>query len=111
MIPAPAQLRAHRDARVFDIGWPDGTTCRLPFHFVRCECPCAMCIDEITGARLLDPATVPADVHPLRLAFSGNYALKVTWSDGHDTGLYTWQKLDELCRRSAAVIVLPETSS
>jgi DUF971 family protein len=107
LIPAPSQLRAHRDARVFEIAWPDGSAFRLPFHFVRCECPCAVCVDEITGVRLLDPAAVPAEIQPVQLAFSGNYALKVTWSDGHNTGLYTWSKLAELCRQKAAIAIAP----
>lgn len=110
MIPAPSQLRAHREAQVFEIGWPDGATFRLPFHLVRCECPCAVCIDEITGERLLDPATVSAEIHPVQLAFSGNYALKVTWSDGHSTGLYTWQKLAELCRHASAIAIVPAST-
>lgn len=69
--------------------------------------PLAVCIDEITGERLLDPASVSAGIHPVQLAFSGNYALKVTWSDGHATGLYTWQKLAELCRHASAISIAP----
>ena len=110
MIPAPSQLRAHREPRVFEIAWPDGAVFRLPFRLVRCECPCAACIDEITGQRLLDPSTVPAEIEPVQLAFSGNYALKVTWSDGHDTGLYTWQKLNDLCRHAAAIAITSNTT-
>jgi DUF971 family protein len=39
---------------------------------------------------------VPQDVHPIRLESVGNYALKVRWSDGHDTGIYTYRRLLDL---------------
>jgi len=106
---APTQLRAIRDAGVFEIAWSDGQAYRLPFYFVRCECPCAVCIDEITGERLLDPATVARDIQPTQLGYSGNYALKIVWQDGHATGLYTWPKLYELCQQpSASVAAAPD---
>lgn len=75
------------------IAWEDGMTSRVPFRRLRIECPCASCIDEWTGERRLDPATVPADVRPEGLDAVGNYALRVRWSDGHETGLYSWQQL------------------
>lgn len=74
----------------------------LPFRLVRQRCPCASCIDEITGERILDPQSVPPDIAPTGLSFTGNYALKVVWSDGHSTGLYTWDLLAELAREGSA---------
>jgi DUF971 family protein len=92
VIMQPTALRAHRDSREFEVTWPDGLSVRLPFRRVRGECPCATCIDEITGARLLDANTIPADIAPTELGYSGNYAVKITWSDGHNTGIYTWDR-------------------
>ena len=94
----PTSIRVLRDAGVIEVAWSEGPPARLPFHFVRCLCPCAGCIDEISGERTLNPADVPQDVTPVKLGFSGNYALKIWWSDGHDTGLYTWDLLQELAR-------------
>jgi DUF971 family protein len=51
----------------------------------------------MTGRPLLDPSRVPADVRPLRLALVGAYGLRVVWSDGHDTGIYTFERLLEAC--------------
>lgn len=54
-------------------------------------------------AQLLDPAAVPADVEPVRIARRGNYAVSVTWSDGHDSSIYTFDDLKQystLHRRS-----------
>jgi DUF971 family protein len=51
----------------------------------------------MTGKPLLDPVTVPADVRPLRLALVGAYGLQVDWSDGHGTGIYTFEHLLAVC--------------
>ena len=96
MTPPPTSIRAITDQRVLEIGWPGGRVERLPFRFVRGRCPCAACVDEITGRRIVDVADVSVDVHPVNVTFSGNYALKVQWSDGHDTGLFTWDYLQQL---------------
>jgi|SRR5512134_3287972 DUF971 family protein len=64
-----------------------------PARALRLACPCAECVEEMTGRPLLDPARVPDDVRPLALALVGAYGLKITWSDGHSTGIYTWDRL------------------
>lgn len=78
------------------IDWSDGHHSEYEVFGLRVACPCASCRDELTGERLLDPATVPADVRPVNLASVGNYAIKITWSDGHDTGIYSYARLREL---------------
>lgn len=103
MSPPPTALRAVRDRGVFDITWPDGRVIALPFFDVRCACPCAMCIDEITGVQLLQPEQVAKDVAPTELSYSGHYALRIVWNDGHASGLYTWDRLRALCERIARV--------
>jgi ATP-binding protein involved in chromosome partitioning len=69
----------------------------FPARALRLACPCAGCVEEMTGRPLLDPSRVPADVRPLRLALVGAYGLRVVWSDGHDTGIYTFERLLEAC--------------
>ena len=73
----------------------------MPFKPLRCACTCAGCVDEFTGAPLLDPATVPADVAVRAMKLVGHYAMQITWSDGHDTGLYTWTRLREMAATSS----------
>lgn len=102
MANAPENIRALQDDRVLEIVWSAERTDRLPYRFLRGQCPCAGCIDEFTGIRTLDVNTVPDDIHPVNLSFTGNYAIKITWSDTHDTGLYTWDRLDMLCRQASA---------
>ncbi len=57
---------------------------------LRLACPCAQCVEEMTGRPLLDPGLVPSDIRPLHLALVGTYGLRIRWSDGHDTGIYTF---------------------
>lgn len=58
---------------------------------------CARCVDEVTGERIVDVEGLDADVAILEMQLVGNYAVKIRWSDGHDTGLYTWAHLRSLC--------------
>jgi ATP-binding protein involved in chromosome partitioning len=51
----------------------------------------------MTGRPLLDPATVPHDVSPVTIRLVGNYAIRIDWSDGHTTGIYTYELLAAVC--------------
>ena len=64
---------------------------------LRLSCPCAECVEEMSGRRLLDPAAIPEDVRPLELHLVGAYGLRVRWSDGHGTGIYTFERLRRQC--------------
>lgn len=94
----PQDIKALRQERALQITWSDGHVARLPFPAVREACTCAQCVDEITGVRILDPATIPLDITIENMQLVGNYALRIRWSDGHSTGLYTWPLLRSLSR-------------
>jgi ATP-binding protein involved in chromosome partitioning len=64
-----------------------------PARGLRLACKCAVCVEEMSGRPLLDPAGVPADIRPLSVALVGTYGLRVQWSDGHSTGIYTFEGL------------------
>ena len=86
------------DKGVLGIEWSDGHKAVYPVRYLRQHCPCASCTDEWTGELRLKPDDVPMlimlqDIEPV-----GRYAFKITWSDGHDTGLFTYLKLRELCQ-------------
>lgn len=99
MIASPTQITADRTNKIFRMTWPDGRSDEISFHALRSNCPCAACVEEFTGKRLLNPDSVPRTIEPLAVELAGNYALKIRWSDGHDTGLFTWDHLRRLCDR------------
>jgi ATP-binding protein involved in chromosome partitioning len=68
-----------------------------PARELRLACPCAACVEEMSGRPLLDPAGVPPDIRPLSLALVGAYGLRIQWSDGHGTGIYTYVQLLRQC--------------
>lgn len=97
MTTPPQTFRAHRAEQVFEIAWPGGPEVRMPFRYLRGRCPCATCVDEMTNERKVDVIDVPAAIGIESAAMAGNYAVKITWTDRHDTGLFTWEYLRKLC--------------
>lgn len=79
------------------IVWNDGHTSPIPVRRIRLDCPCASCVDEVSRVKVLEDGSVPPDVRPLKLGYAGKYALTVDWSDGHNTGYYTFEHLRKLC--------------
>lgn len=84
------------DKGEFEITWPGGKVVILPAFTLRDLCPCAGCIEEGTGRKILDPSTIPLDIHANGIDPVGSYAIQIRWSDGHDTGLYTWEQLRKI---------------
>lgn len=92
----PYAITRQDDGLIID--WQQsGHSAFYPARALRLACPCAGCVEEMTGRPLLDPRTVPADVRPLSLALVGAYGLQINWSDGHGTGIYTFGHLLSVC--------------
>ena len=83
----------------FRITWADGRECRYGAAALRRVCPCAQCVNEYTGERTLDPASVSDALTLEELDLVGRYALTFRWSDGHRTGIYSFRLLRELCEQ------------
>ncbi len=94
--PAPLEIEKLGE-RALRILWSDAHASVYPFPELRFACSCAGCVDEWTGVRSIREADVPADIHPTGLQLVGNYAMQLDWSDGHSTGIYTWDALRALC--------------
>jgi DUF971 family protein len=94
--PAPASIR-QAGPRDLEIVWADGHVSVYPVAYLRRACRCAACIDERTGERILDPRSVSDDVKPLRVDPVGRYAIHFTWSDGHASGIYSFEHLRAVC--------------
>lgn len=89
---SPKVIRRSDPTRV-EIEWADGWKSVFSAAELRGLCPCAECVSETTGRRLIDPANVPADLTQSGLAMVGNYAISMHFSDGHHTGIYTFEYL------------------
>jgi DUF971 family protein len=96
MMPVPVEIgRANEhDVR---IRWQDGHQSVYPARALRLACPCAGCVDEVTGIVRVIATSVPANVHPLRIEPIGRYAIAIHWSDGHHTGIYAFELLRQRC--------------
>jgi DUF971 family protein len=102
MNDAPTNIRALQAEQVLEVTWESGQVARLPYRYLRGECPCASCRNEWTGERMLDPGTIRADLKLDGMEMIGNYAVRLGWNDGHSSGLYTWETLQRLTRERPA---------
>jgi len=86
------------------IQWNDGHRSTYTWMHLRGHCPCASCRDE--QAKPADPFRILSEkdlqprppLAPVEVAPIGHYAYKITWNDGHDTGIYTLENLRALCQ-------------
>lgn len=93
--PSPVEIgRANQhDIKII---WQDGRESVYQAKALRLACPCAGCVDEVTGQRRITARAVPDDVKPLKVELVGRYAMSVAWSDGHRTGIYPFELLRRL---------------
>jgi len=91
----PTEIRQAGPRRLA-ITWADGRESAYDVRELRLACGCAHCVDEWTGQGRLDPDSVPADVHPLKVEKVGRYAIQIRWSDGHESGIYPFRRLRDL---------------
>lgn len=94
----PVYVGPTEDRQSLAIRWLDGHVSIYQPRYLRLQCPCAGCVEEMSGRPLLDPATVSEDVYPLEIRYVGRYALAFSWSDGHATGIYPFELLRSICR-------------
>jgi|SRR6185437_10788553 len=94
--PIPHAINRRDDGLLIE--WDrSGHQAFYPARELRLACGCALCADEMTARPVLDAARIPADIRPLSVALVGTYGLRVQWSDGHGTGIYTFERLLASC--------------
>ena len=92
----PREIRQEGDAELH-ITWGDDEECSYTASELRRACPCAQCVNEWTGQRVLKPEDISDDLSIQDIAIVGRYALNFRWSDGHETGIYSFRYLRQLC--------------
>jgi DUF971 family protein len=106
----PQEIKPAGD-RAMAILWEDGVTTTLSFRDLRKKCPCATCRkmrEELAekpqqgrySLRLISEDSPPEDPILVKVDWVGNYAIKLTWADGHDTGMYPFELLEEIAQSS-----------
>jgi DUF971 family protein len=90
---SPTEVKAPHGARVLEIVWADGHRCAYPHRILRGFCPCAGCQGH--SGRVRFQSGVNLELRDLEQV--GNYALGLTWGDGHSSGIYSFQYLRRLC--------------
>ncbi len=88
----PTEIR-QEGPRGLAIVWADGRETVFDVRALRLACACAVCVDEWTGEERLDPKGVPEDVVPRKIEAVGRYAIQIAWSDGHESGIYPFERL------------------
>ena len=89
--PQPTAITVHQQSRVLEVAFADGATFRLPFELMRIYSPSAEVQGHGPGQEVLQ--TGKREVGLLGLEPVGNYAVQPSFSDGHDTGIYSWDYL------------------
>ena len=93
----PKKVFRTKDGRL-GFEWNDGMRGACAIRDLRLACPCALCVDEHTGEKLLDDASVSADIKLVRVQSIGRYAAGLSFDDGHNSGIYPYDKLYNLTK-------------
>jgi len=89
----PVEVHRRAEDRVVRVSWRDGHLSEYPFDYLRGWCPCAGCQGHGGDRHYIAAANTDLD----QISQVGNYALQMHWGDGHDTGIYTYDHLRQLC--------------
>jgi len=100
MADAPTNIRALQAEQILELTWDQAHIDRLGYRYLRGECPCASCVDEWTHERRIDISQIPDDIRLEGMEPVGSYAVRLSWTDGHSSGLYTWENLQKLAETS-----------
>ncbi len=101
----PADIAVSREKRQVSIRWHDGHESIYSFDSLRKECPCALCADQRQAAPsaaptltvLTGPVVRAGEIQAKEVKPIGRYAINFVWSDGHDSGIYSFDYLRSLC--------------
>lgn len=92
--PTPTALTVHTQSRLLEVAFSDGAEFKIPFELMRVYSPSAEVQGHGAGQEVLQ--TGKREVGVVELEAIGNYAVKPVFSDGHDSGLFTWDYLYHL---------------
>ena len=87
-------------SKTLKIKWDDKSVSELNLKYLRDECPCASCKGEtilLKTYRPPKPTVITTEIYEIKnIEVVGDYAIQITWKDGHNTGIYSWEYLKKL---------------
>jgi DUF971 family protein len=89
--PSPSEIKLHRKSRILEISFSDGKIFQLPCEFLRVYSPSAEVRGHSPGQEVLQTGKREVNINDIKPV--GNYAIQLNFSDGHNTGLYSWDLL------------------
>ena len=89
--PQPTEIKLHQKSRVLEIAFDDGKSFRLPYEFLRVHSPSAEVRGHGPGQEVLQAGKKEVEIS--RVEPVGSYAIQLCFSDGHETGIYSWDLL------------------
>lgn len=92
--PIPTEIKLHQKSRLMEIAFDDGKTYRLPYEYLRVNSPSAEVRGHGPGQEVLQVGKRDVEIRSLDPV--GSYAVQPTFSDGHATGIYSWEYLQHL---------------
>jgi DUF971 family protein len=98
--PKPVEIQLHSRSRQLELTYADGERHSLSCEFLRVYSPSAEVLGHGPGQEVLQTGKMNVAITAIKLV--GNYALQLVFDDGHDTGLYSWRYLYELCQNQEA---------
>ncbi len=103
MSPRPSRFAYDEPGRALLVSWEDGAEHSVPFAVLRRACPCAACHGEMgsAGRFAVRPGLEPGEDELADISLVGSYGLNIVWADGHNSGIYTFERLRELGERAA----------
>lgn len=99
-MPTPTEIKLHQQSRVMEIAFDDGRNFRLPYEYLRVFSPSAEVRGHGPGQEILQVGK--RDIEIRHVEPVGSYAIQPTFSDGHATGIYSWEYLYQLGKEQEA---------
>ena len=99
LLEKPERPKVDFDDKTITLTFSDGERATVSNAALRRACSCALCVDEMTRQPLLDPKSIPMDIHAEKVGIIGNYAVMVDWSDGHNTGFFPYSTIRDLAKK------------
>ena len=93
-MPTPTEIKLHQQSRVMEVAFDDGRTFRLPYEYLRVFSPSAEVRGHGPGQEVLQAGKKEIEIRLVEPV--GSYAIQPTFSDGHATGIYSWEYLYQL---------------